>query len=313
MCGHTALPHVICHEIAGASADELRVWLLGHGALVEGTLGAGGAILIRGADIGSPDAFRTVCTALTPELRSYAGGGSPRTHVGGGIYTSTEYAARASIPLHIEASYLPRMPSRVWFYCETPPEEGGETPLGDMSLIAARLDPVHLERWRSAGVLYVTNLHGGQGFGRSWMDTYETSDRAVVEHHLAAHGASFRWKADGGLRVELRAPATRRHPRTGQEVWVNQAINWHPYHLGAQSFAALEQAFGDIGNFPKSAFFGDGTPISREQFAEIAQALDTVETTFEWQADDILLVDNERVAHGRRPYRGARSIYVALS
>jgi hypothetical protein len=34
---------------------------------------------------------------------------------------------------------------------------------------------------------------------------------------------------------------------------------------------------------------------------------------FRWEPGDLLLVDNERMAHGRRSFRGSRSVLVAMA
>jgi alpha-ketoglutarate-dependent taurine dioxygenase len=42
-------------------------------------------------------------------------------------------------------------------------------------------------------------------------------------------------------------------------------------------------------------------------------ALAAEERTFTWRLGDILLVDNEVIAHGRRPFTGERAIDVAMA
>lgn len=300
-------------DCGAIDAAALPDWVAANADSIESDLVQSGALLFRGADINGCDAFERFCRALTPKLRTYVGGGSPRTHIKGQVYTSTEYPAQAAIPLHCEASYLPGMPQRIWFYCQTPAAEGGETPIGDMAVMLERLEPAFVERIRRDGVLYVSNLHGGAGFGKSWMDTYESTCRDEVEARLAGQGSSYSWRPDGGLHVEMRAPATRTHSRSGEEIWVNQAINWHPAHLGEENYARLLSVFGAPQNFPKCAFYGDGEPIEARHVHVISAALKAIEVSFTWRAGDILLLDNERVAHGRRPFRGPRAVYVAMA
>jgi hypothetical protein len=71
--------------------------------------------------------------------------------------------------------------------------------------------------------------------------------------------------------------------------------------------------YRDPMNFPKAAFFGDGNPILDDTARSIAAALAAEETTFAWREGDVLLVDNQAIAHGRRPFVGARQIMVALA
>jgi alpha-ketoglutarate-dependent taurine dioxygenase len=299
-------------ETVGMSAGALGDWLCGARDRVEDALLAEGALLFRGATIGGREDFEHVARAYTPDLRSYVGGGSPRTHLGGRIYTSTEYPAQAPIPLHCEASYLPEMPKRIWFYCHTPSAEGGETPIGDMRGLERNFDASFVERLKRHGVRYVSNLHNGQGFGKSWMQAYETNDRAEVEARLQSQSAAFEWTKDG-LRVETCTPAMRVHSRTGEEIWLNQLVNWHPAHLGPEPYRRLISVYGSEDKLPKCAFYGDGAQVEHEHVLAIAEALRGIQVAFPWRAGDILLLDNERIAHGRRPYRGERSVYVAMA
>jgi alpha-ketoglutarate-dependent taurine dioxygenase len=307
-----SLPFVL-DTLKGADAVALARWLRERESEAHSALAESGAILFRETGVRTPQEFEQVCRALTPDLTAYTGGGSPRTRVDGHVYTSTEYAAQLHIPLHCEATYLSRVPKRVWFFCQTPPAAQGETPLGDMRRVRARLPVALVEQFRSRGLLYQMNLSDGRGFGKSWQTTYETNDRAVVEKLLTADGLEFEWHDDGGLRVCMRQPALRPHSRTGEEIWTNQAVNWHPAHLGGEHVQRMQRVFGDERRFPKAVFYGDGGAIAVEDIECVAAALAAEETTFDWRRGDILLVDNEVIAHGRRPFTGERVIHVALA
>jgi len=309
----TSLPTLIQLPALAADPQALSDWIRREASSLDDALAASGAILIRGGSINGVEDFDAICRILTPELLSYVGGGSPRTRLGGKVYTSTEYAPSTHIPLHIEGAYLPQPPLRIWFCCALPPSDRGQTPLGDMRRVRSRLPDNLVERFREKGVLYVTNLHDGRGFGKSWQQTYETEDRAEVDAILAAHDQEYQWMNDGSLRVFARGPTLRPHSRTGEAIWVNQAVNWHPAHLGGETWKRMLKVFGDPEAFPKMAFYGDGTPIDPEDIATIAAALLAEEQVFEWQKGDILLIDNEVIAHGRQPFSGPRSIMVALA
>jgi hypothetical protein len=308
-----SLPTLI--QLPACAPDPLALsdWMRREASHLDDVLAASGAILIRGSSVAAVKDFEAICRILTPELLSYVGGGSPRTRLGGKVYTSTEYAASAHVPLHIEGAYLSRLPLRVWFCCTVPPSDGGQTPLGDMRRVRSRLPDNLVERFCEKGVLYVTNLHSGRGFGKSWQQTYQTENRAEVDAILVAHDQKHEWMKDGGLRVFARGPAFRPYSRTGEAIWVNQAVNWHPAHLGGETWKGLLKLFGDPVAFPKMAFYGDGTSIDPEDIATIAAALLAEEQVFEWQKGDILLIDNEVIAHGRQPFSGPRSIMVALA
>ena len=308
-----ALPYCLDDFSAGLTPEALAEQISRDCEVLQEKLLEHGALLFRGGKITSAEDFRTVVTALTPDLLAYTGGGSPRSKVEGRIYTSTEYVGTVHIPLHCEMSYTPRIPGRIWFFCLKKSESGGATPLGYLEEIGRRLPAEITERFRDKGVRYTTFLNDGAGFGKSWQKTYETDDKDEVSVLLdGEEGVEYEWRADG-LFVSRTRPSYRRHSVTGEELWYNQAVNWHPAHLGMVNFDKLKKVFGDPENFPKMAFFGDGTPIPPEDIMKIDEVSRDCEREFGWEQGDVLLVDNERVAHGRHAFEGERRVLVAMA
>jgi hypothetical protein len=59
-------------------------------------------------------------------------------------------------------------------------------------------------------------------------------------------------------------------------------------------------------------FFGDGSPIPTEWVRTVGAVLAECSIRIATQRDDVLLVNNLLMAHGRRPYAGNRQVRVAL-
>src|SRR5262249_10248074 len=150
-------------------------------------------------------------------------------------------------------SYAHAWPSRLLFFCHTAAATGGATPVLDSALWLESLDDDVREAF-APGLRYTQNLHGGRGLGKSWQDTFETDQRDEVERFLSATQAKWEWRRDGGLRVVQERPSTIRHPVTGDEVWFNQADQWHPATLGDAAAAALAQVL-DADELPQSVTF----------------------------------------------------------
>jgi hypothetical protein len=102
------------------------------------------------------------------------------------------------------------------------------------------------------------------------------------------------------------------HPQTGDIVWFNQAHAFHPSTLEPAVRQALEAEMA-VEDFPRHAFYGDGSPIEDSVIAEICEAYRQAAVTFTWQKGDLLLLENMLVAHGRAPFNGSRKILVAMS
>jgi alpha-ketoglutarate-dependent taurine dioxygenase len=268
------------------------------------------ALVFRGFGLGAERLDEAIDQLLSTRL-AYVHGNSPRTKVGSNLYTSTEYPAEFTISMHNELSYSHSWPARLLFYCQQAAQTGGATPVVDAAAWLASLDPEVRDAYRG-GVRYMQNMHGGRGFGKSWQDTFETGDRAAVEAFLTDAGASWEWKADGGLRVIQVRPSTTRHPVTGDEVWFNQSDQWHPATLDDEVGIALRDALRED-ELPQSVTFADGTPIPAEYVTQVRDRGLALAVDVDWQEGDLLVIDNVLVAHGRRPFTGPRRVLVAMS
>jgi alpha-ketoglutarate-dependent taurine dioxygenase len=267
------------------------------------------AVVFRGFGVSSAE-LDGVLDLLLPKRLAYVHGNSPRTKVGDNLYTSTEYPPEFSISMHNEMSYAHKWPSRLAFFCDRAPLTGGATPVVDGVRWLAVLDEEVREAFRP-GVRYTQNLHGGLGLGKSWQDTFETKDPDEVEAFLADSQCRFEWRRDGGLRITQVRPAMVRHPVTGTEVWFNQADQWHPAALGDDTAAALAQVM-PAEDLPQSVSFADGSPIPAEYVVQIRDRGLDAAVDVDWNAGDVLLIDNVLVGHGRRPFTGPRRVLVAM-
>jgi len=70
--------------------------------------------------------------------------------------------------------------------------------------------------------------------------------------------------------------------------------------------------YGEDG-LPFNTRFGNGDPVGPDIVQAINQAYDANTVRDPWQAGDLLLVDNVRMAHAREPFEGPREVVVALA
>jgi len=299
------LPGVVEPLVADVAA---AAWAADHRELLERELLARGALLWRGFGIAGAAELERLARTLTPELYGEYGD-LPRDSVEGKIYTSTPYPPEQAILFHNESSQMHVWPQKQWFCCLVPAREGGETPLADSREMFRRLDPALRRRLARVGLLYVR--HFTDGLDVDWRQFFRTDDRERVEESCRAAGLACRWRDDGGLSTERRAPAVALHPRTGEAVFFNQILAHHAACLPPEVRASLEALFGR-GRLPRNVLFGDGEPIPDEVVGDIRALYDEIAVTFTWQAGDVVLVDNMLTAHGRNPFTGPRKILVAM-
>lgn len=313
----SSLPNVVSRPpewADGTGTDALlRLWERDREEL-EAEMHLAGALLFRGFDISETDHFQAVMAQMKSSLLDYIDGNSPRTKVGGGVYTSTEYPPDYFISLHNELSYSSSWPKRLFFCCIVEPAEGGETPLIDSRTLLNVLPTEIVEAFRAKQIKYIRNLHSGNGFGPSWQKTFATEDPREAERYANASGMNSQWLTDGILRLWTTRPATTHHPVTGEEVWFNQADQFHPTTHPEPIYKAMRDVYKNrIEWLPQNATFGDDSPIPEEWLQTIRQVTRENLTTFPWQRGDLLMVDNVLAAHGRMPFKGPRKILVAMT
>lgn len=279
-------------------------------ALALEALQATGGVLFRNFSVASPLDFKRFAASFGAPLASYEFGSTPRSKVFAGVYSSTEYPAHQSIPLHNEQSYTRQWPTRIWFHCMRPAHTGGETPIADSRRVFQRIEPSIREEFITKELLYVRNY--SSALDLPWQRVFNTEDRGRVEEYCASQGIEWEWKADGELRTRQRCQAAVQHPLTGDWVWFNQA---HLFHLSAVEPSLRQTLLGSIGEaeVPRNVYFGDGSPIPDATLDHIRDAYAQSTVTFPWQAGDVLMLDNLLVSHGRTPFSGDRKVIVAMA
>ncbi|MET7851343.1 TauD/TfdA family dioxygenase [Streptomyces avermitilis] len=298
---YTAQPGTPVHDYIAENREKLRR-----------VLGERGAILLRGFEVGGVDGFDGVVQAFSGSRPlSYAERSSPRSTIKGQVYTSTDYPADEEIFLHNENSYQSVWPHTLYFYCIEPAHTRGATPLADIREVYRAIDPAVREEFvRRGGWQVVRNFHAD--FGVPWRETFGTGDRAAVEEYCRGKGITAEWRADGGLRTTTVRAAVHTHPGSGEEVWFNHATFWHVTSLAPEVQEGLREIFPDE-DLPTNTYFGDGGRIPDETVAHLRAAYRSATTRFDWQRDDVLIVDNMLAAHGREPFTGPRKIAVAMA
>jgi alpha-ketoglutarate-dependent taurine dioxygenase len=269
-----------------------------------------GAVLFRNFGCASAAEFEQVCATLSRELLEYRERSSPRSHVGGRVYSSTDYPADQAIFPHNEHSYSRTFPLRLYFFCETPAARGGETPIADTRKIFRRIDPQIRARFAEKGWMYVRNF--GDGFGLSWQTVFQTEDKAAVEQYCRAAEIAVEWKPGNRLRTRQVRDAVTTHPLTGEPVWFNHATFFHVSTLGPGIRRTLLEEFSEE-DLPNNSYYGDGSPIEPEVLEHLRDAYTQETISFPWRQGDILLIDNMLTAHARAPFDGPRKVLVTMA
>lgn len=284
-------------------------WAINNREFIESNLSSHGAILFRGFTVASISDFSTFVTSISPGLVDYADPSTPRSEVGEKVYTSTEYPDEQAIELHNEMSYSRSWPMKVGFFCVIPPRSGGETPVADSRRVLRRIAPEIRAEFIEKKIMYVRNY--GRILGLPWQTVFKTTIKEEAEARCREADVEFAWHGDQ-LRTRHVCQPTALHPKTGEEVWFNQA---HLHHLSALAPAVRESLLSTVSEdeLPFNTLFGDGSPIDPALLEQVREAYRQETVSFDWREGDILLLDNMLAAHGRASFVGPRKIVVAMS
>jgi alpha-ketoglutarate-dependent taurine dioxygenase len=284
-------------------------WAAEHRAALRSAVAEHGAVLVRGLGVRDrADAavvFQNLGT-LMPEREAFA----PRRHLGGGLYTSTPWAAAQQMCMHHEMSYTLEFPGLMLFACLSPPAAGGATSVADAAAVVNALPPDLVDRFAREGWLLCRTYN--DEIGASWTEAFGTADQRAVEAQCRAQAIEFSWLPGGGLRTWQRRLAIVRHPRTGRYCWFNQIAFLNEWTLDPDVREFLVDMYGPDA-LPFTTRFGNGEAIG-PGIVELINQVYVAHTLFEpWRAGDVLLVDNIGCAHGRAPFEGAREVVTGLA
>jgi alpha-ketoglutarate-dependent taurine dioxygenase len=301
------LPVIVQPSINGLN---LATWTENNRLFIETNLLKHRGILFRNFPVNGVFDFENFIKAVSGNLLEYSYRSTPRSHVSGNIYTSTEYPAEQFIPLHNEMSYSRNWPMKIGFYCVQPAQQGGETPIADSRKVFQRITPTIREKFIQKQVMYVRNY--GNGLDLPWQNVFQTTDKSEVEQYCHNHDIEFEWYGQDCLKTRQICQAAAKHPKTGEMVWFNQAHLFHVSNLNPSVREGLLAGFKEE-ELPRNAYYGDGSSIETSALDEIREIYQQESITFTWQAGDVLLLDNMLACHGRNPFVGSRKVLAGMA
>lgn len=284
-------------------------WIGENKQEVKSFLAKNGALLIRGFDNIEESDFGTMLTQLfDEELIDYKYRSTPRTELKNKIYTASEYHHKEWIPQHNEKAYSNVWPSKIGFLCKVKAKKMGNTPISD-SRVAYKEIPAEIrDEFERKNVMYVRNY---SDLDLPWTEVFQTQNKDEVEAYCKANNIQFEWTSNG-LRTKQVNNASLIHPVLKDKLWFNQAHLFHVSNLDNELREGMIELLGEK-NLPRNAYYGDGTPINVDVLNTIREIYEKTKVSFDWEENDLLLLDNMLYTHGREPYEGARKILVGMA
>src|SRR3954447_9175291 len=216
-----------------ASLDDVTRWIDANAADLCAQAARHGAVLFRGFPVRTAKDFDRFVAAFGLENFAYEDSLSNAVRVNKTprVFTANEAPPTVTIFLHHEMAQTPIYPSKLFFSCEQPAEQGGATPLCRSDALWERLEARHPEfarDCREKGLKYSNVMPSENdptsGMGRSWQSTLRTQTREGAERRLKELGYSWEWLDDGCLRATTPVLPAVREGAPGRRSFFNQLI-----------------------------------------------------------------------------------------
>lgn len=214
------------------------------------------------------------------------------TETNGDIQLVTE--GMGYVEPHCEQANSPFRPDAIWFCCVRPADKGGETLFWDGVRILDEMTPAQRQFFEGKKIRFF------QKYPKPSWQLFLGGENAKLEDAKqtldAAEGVSYFVGPSEEVFIEYVNPAIVKTRYTHQEAFANSLLTERANTLG------------------ELMSFTDGTLITNEVIQELIQTMDKVEESLNWQAGDMVFLDNSRYMHGRNAYTDRkRELYACMS
>jgi len=296
-------PTLIINDGTVQTLVQAQHWVTDNINPLKDELANTGALLLRGfpvVDAASYDAFFSAFGYANFTYRESLSNAVRINHTER-VFTANEAPKSVEIYLHNEMAQTPLYPNIISLFCESAAEHGGETVICRSDSIYTALaaaDPELAQKLERDGVKYTTLMplrdDPGTGQGRSWKGTLSVETKADAEAKLKSLGYTWHWDDGDALRAQTAALPAIKTLADGRKVFFNQLI-------------AAYCGWQGVNENPGSALcFGDNTALEKSSLDTIVAIAESLSYNVPWQDGDVVVLDNNLVMHGRRPFSGER-------
>lgn len=289
------------HVITARGASDLADWVSHNKQHVMDLYTQTGAVLFRGFSVSRQAEFEPLVRIFSgdqPYMVEDQNSHNQFVTDGEDVWYHNDYCDRAKWPRFLV------------FWCELTNASGGQTPFVDCARVHRELPERIRERFESRGWILQRRFHPGIGVDANGY--FKTTDADEIRRQLTILDAfDERWDGDVLTGFSVRFAPSFTHPALGEKVWGN---NITFSNIAMVEKTIREQLLSDysLDDLPVNTFWGDGTPISGEDIATLRDIYLANEVCFDWQQGDVLVLDNMRCVHGRRPILAPQRVNVGV-
>jgi hypothetical protein len=258
-------------DLDALAGDEIRQTFVREGALV-----------FRGFDVGPLEML-----AFASRFSDRFNGNQERPSVDGtdeSVHLVTE--GMDYVEPHSEQANSPFRPDAIWFCCETPAAEGGETLLWDGVAAWATLSPSLRDLFERRRLRFFQRYPPDRWRQFLGLDTDLVSATRALD---AADGASYFFGPDESIYLEYVCSARTRTKHGDDDAFVNSLL---------LEYATLRRE-GIEGQLMS---FDNGDPVPGAVVDEVRATLNGIREEIRWEPGDLAMIDNTRYLHGRNAF-----------
>jgi len=263
--------------------------------------------------------FGSFIAAFELENYPYVGGAAPRRIIpcdAGDdlIYTANEAPPDTLIPFHHELAQTQNPPQYLFFFCDQPPETGGETALIDSTLVYKYVNdhyPDFMDKLKTFGARYTRVMPPEDDplspQGRSFYNTYQVKTKEEVEEKLkSTKGVDYTWLPNGDLSVTSEpVPAIK----FIDSQHAHAIYQWTFHNSVIAAFIGWQDSRN---NRFKAVRFGNDEKMDPDILQNIADFMETKKISYQWKKGDIFALNNRLVMHSRNSFTGLRKVYASM-
>jgi hypothetical protein len=148
--------------------------------------------------------------------------------------------------------------------------------------------------------------------GVSWKSAFQVSSFNELKEFCIRVKLNLTVKNNNIIQISHEGKVTQFHRYHKKLLWFNQINLFHPISLESDIRERLDK-FMDRSEFPSYVRFANGDDIPDSYVKHIIEVYEKERISFLWEAGDLLILDNMRMAHGRNKYEGERKIVTGMS
>ncbi|GLJ23879.1 hypothetical protein SUGI_0453720 [Cryptomeria japonica] len=291
------------NDVERANVQALVQKIRSNKAWLEDEVVKSNALLFRGFAVRSAEDFKVVVEAFGWEEQRYLGF-APRTEIVERVYTANEAPLHEQIDFHHEMALMKEWPSKLFFFCETAPPEGGETAIAPSHLIPPLMEkivPEFVKKVKDLGLLFNITTPSqntlNSFISKTWKTVLDTSDPEEAKKRAADILGCMHFEChDDGTADFKFGPLEmiRILEKERGKVWFTTIAGY--------------------GQGSKNQFLrlGDESIIPIEAIEAFKNIMDEQCVNLKLKNGDVLLLNNLAIQHARRPSKPPRKVLVSM-